>query len=901
MSVRQERAVGLRDHDELAACRLEPPPRRMAVALARLVDQPRGRLARPPPRCRAAALLSTTTTSSTTPVAKKPLDHLADGVALRVGREHDRYVLAVPHRGRGILGNYTRPPLAMIAFGSSITKPRSSGAARARASRRAARARSARLRRCRRSGSIFRSYNALLDRAAAREDLEALVLVHQDAELVDAELCATLRAALRDPDVGRRRLRRRDRRPQHRLVGGVGDARLVRQPLRRSTAAATSSRSRGRGRTRRRTRRPARSRRSTASRSRSRPGPSATSASTSRCGEFHGYDLDYCLQVREAGPQGRDRRLPRDPPPPARDDPGPGGVGPRAHRRRGEVGRPHAGHRQPARATGASGRCGPRPSATRRWPIAQSKALEREARAARAAARAGRDARERLVAADRAAAAARRLAPPAMIVFGSSIVDPEAYRRFAAPGHPRRGRARLRDRRVRGGGERLPQLQPAARRRRARATSSRRSCSSTSDVEIDRPGLLRPGPRGARAIPAVAVAGWMGARRRAQHRLVGGRGQLRAGRCSATTSTAAAQLAAFALDGRSTTPPSEVDAVGGRLLVLSPWAVRNAPLRRGARLGPRLRRRLLPARAREAGRQGGHRAPSAPSTTTALELVAERDIWIEGHIRLRGEVGRADAREPSRRRSWRARARRAEAERDAARTVAYSSRARVDARVLPLERELDAMTESRVLAPHRAAARAQPGAAPQPGAATLRAPGGSRPSTTTGLLASRYPTRLRSRESRSATANALESSSRRSSASWRARRSRCPPAARRAARGPAARWWTRLASSRSSTGLRSNGSRSARELVRRTGRRGCHDHAEAEEHRHDGQADAGARVRRSPRPRSARRCAGRPRGSPSAGRAARPASSARLPRHDARPRRRRAAGGASSGICSGAK
>jgi Glycosyltransferase like family len=50
--------------------------------------------------------------------------------------------------------------------------------------------------------SIFRSYNALLDRAAERADLEALVLVHQDAEILDADVCAKVREALRDPDVG---------------------------------------------------------------------------------------------------------------------------------------------------------------------------------------------------------------------------------------------------------------------------------------------------------------------------------------------------------------------------------------------------------------------------------------------------------------------------------------------------------------------------------------------------------------------------------------------------------------------------------------------------------------------------------------------------------------------------
>jgi len=52
------------------------------------------------------------------------------------------------------------------------------------------------------AGSIAVSYNALLDRAAAHENLEALVLVHQDAELTSPDLCATLRAALRDPGVG---------------------------------------------------------------------------------------------------------------------------------------------------------------------------------------------------------------------------------------------------------------------------------------------------------------------------------------------------------------------------------------------------------------------------------------------------------------------------------------------------------------------------------------------------------------------------------------------------------------------------------------------------------------------------------------------------------------------------
>jgi Glycosyltransferase like family len=52
------------------------------------------------------------------------------------------------------------------------------------------------------AGSIFRSYNLILEKAAERDDLEALVLVHQDAEIVDPDFCPKVRAALADPDVG---------------------------------------------------------------------------------------------------------------------------------------------------------------------------------------------------------------------------------------------------------------------------------------------------------------------------------------------------------------------------------------------------------------------------------------------------------------------------------------------------------------------------------------------------------------------------------------------------------------------------------------------------------------------------------------------------------------------------
>jgi len=89
----------------------------------------------------------------------------------------------------------------MIAFGSAITKPDV-------------------FRRCARpgldlaaepdsvviehpsAGSIFTNYNAIIDRAAGLHGLEALVLVHQDAEIMSPGFCTEVRRVLADPAVG---------------------------------------------------------------------------------------------------------------------------------------------------------------------------------------------------------------------------------------------------------------------------------------------------------------------------------------------------------------------------------------------------------------------------------------------------------------------------------------------------------------------------------------------------------------------------------------------------------------------------------------------------------------------------------------------------------------------------
>ena len=90
--------------------------------------------------------------------------------------------------------------IAMIAFGTSITKPDVYAACAEVGIRRAAEDGSE-VYALPSVGSIFRSYNAVLERAARRDDLEALVLVHQDAEIVDEDFCRRARRALDDPDV----------------------------------------------------------------------------------------------------------------------------------------------------------------------------------------------------------------------------------------------------------------------------------------------------------------------------------------------------------------------------------------------------------------------------------------------------------------------------------------------------------------------------------------------------------------------------------------------------------------------------------------------------------------------------------------------------------------------------
>jgi hypothetical protein len=95
----------------------------------------------------------------------------------------------------------------MIAFGCAITRPDVYREAAGPGLRRAAEPDSELFEHSA-PGTLFENYNALIERAAALDDLEALVLVHQDTEIVDTDFCSRAREALADPEVG--------------LVGSVG-------------------------------------------------------------------------------------------------------------------------------------------------------------------------------------------------------------------------------------------------------------------------------------------------------------------------------------------------------------------------------------------------------------------------------------------------------------------------------------------------------------------------------------------------------------------------------------------------------------------------------------------------------------------------------------------------------
>ena len=187
MSAGQERAVGLGQHDQVAGGLQQAPARGVPVALLRLLDDPRAVRA-PPPRGARAGRCCRPRAPRRHAGREEALDHAPDRVALRVGHQHDRDCLAVPHRDLPACLGGARAPGSRHDTRARPSRVRidrlrlpPSPSPRSTALRRAGHPprRRARLRglvACPRWARSSESYNALLDRRPQRDDLEALVL-----------------------------------------------------------------------------------------------------------------------------------------------------------------------------------------------------------------------------------------------------------------------------------------------------------------------------------------------------------------------------------------------------------------------------------------------------------------------------------------------------------------------------------------------------------------------------------------------------------------------------------------------------------------------------------------------------------------------------------------------------
>lgn len=139
-------------------------------------------------------------------------------------------------------------------------------------------------------------------------------------------------------------------------------------------------------------------------------------------------------------------------------------------------------------------------------------------------------------------------------------------------------------------------------------------------------------------------------------------------------------------------PPAEVDTVDGVLLVLSPWAVRELRFNESLTCGYGFDLDIC-MQARSAGRKVLV-ADFCVTQHRALDVVSDVPLWIEAYIQVaekwNGRIPGVE--EPPA--SWRERARRAEAEREAARAITYSRALAAEARVGELQRALEETTDT---------------------------------------------------------------------------------------------------------------------------------------------------------------------------------------------------------------
>jgi hypothetical protein len=285
-----------------------------------------------------------------------------------------------------------------------------------------------------------------------------------------------------------------------------------------------------------------------------------------------------------------------------------------------------------------------------------------------------------------------------VIVFASAIREPDAYAEHAQPGI---ARAAERDSEVHA----FASLGSACRSynllldRTAQREGLEALVLVGEDIEIADDAFCAK-VREALADPDVGLAGCVGATG-----VEGAAWWEGAVNCGGVihryTEYGGGEFAAYAW-ARAGTPPAEVEVVDGTLLVLSPWAARNLRFNEDLRLGIGFDVDFA-ARVRQAGRKVVT-IDAAVIQHRGLELVAELDLWAEGHVELAEAWDGRLPGAPARPADWKQRARLAEAEREAARAEAFSVFSRREAQLAPLERELDAMMRTlgwRLTAPLR--------------------------------------------------------------------------------------------------------------------------------------------------------------------------------------------------------
>jgi hypothetical protein len=273
-----------------------------------------------------------------------------------------------------------------------------------------------------------------------------------------------------------------------------------------------------------------------------------------------------------------------------------------------------------------------------------------------------------------------------MIAFGSSIQGGEAFRRYAEPGIQLAAEP---------GSEIYPYaaVEPVARTYNLilEAAGARDDLEALVLVhphtEITDAGLCAK-VRAALSDPGVGLVGCAGAT--GVRSIAWWEGSVTAAELTQRYDEfGGGRLPAFSWTARGE-PPGEVEMIDGQLLVLAPWVVRNVRfdealvLNYGFDLDYCLQVRAV-----------GRRIVVADLGATfhrTLELVNDLAVWTEAHMQvarkwdqvLHGPVT-----------NWKRRTREAEADREAARAIAFSKSLKLDAHVLELEQEFEQLTSSR--------------------------------------------------------------------------------------------------------------------------------------------------------------------------------------------------------------